>query len=108
MDNQSPVVIGTKILREKNKEDFLGKENRNVLANYMAGLGAGATKLNRKSDSGPVQDVPKPDPVSRLTLQESLAKNRPDFIAKSTFRTERLNEMRLKRLEYEEQVKLVI
>ena len=91
-------------MREKNKEEFLGKENRNILANYMAGLGSGATKLNRKLDSAPIQDVPKRDTVSRLTLQESLAKNRPDFIVKAAYRTQRLNEMRLMRLEYEEQV----
>ena len=103
IDNQSPIIIGQRILREKNKEEFLGKENRSILANYVAGLSSGVTKLNRQQPS-PSQDAPKPDSATRLSLQEALAKNRPDFIAKSSFRSQRLNEMRERRLEYEEQV----
>lgn len=103
IDNQSPIIIGQRILREKNKEDILGKENRNIFANYVAGLSSGVTKLNRKQSS-PSPDAPKPDSGARLSLQEALARNRPDFIARSSFRSQRLNEMRDRRLEYEEQV----
>ena len=103
VDSQSPITIGQRILREKNGENFLGKENRNILANYLAGLNSGVTKINRKPDLSPSPDVAKPVPV-RLSLQDSLVKNRPDFIAKSNYRTQRLREMREKRLEYEEQV----
>ncbi len=105
--NQSPIIIGQRILREKNKEDFLGKENRNIFANYVAGLSSGVTKLNRKQPS-PSPDAPKPDSGTRLSLQEALARNRPDFIARSSFRSQRLNEMRERRLEYEEQVSTLI
>ena len=103
VDSQSPIVIGQRILREKNRENFLGKENRDILANYVAGLSSGMTKIIRKPDLSPSPDVVKPVRI-RLSLQDSLAQNRPDFIAKSNYRTQRLREMREKRLEYEEQV----
>jgi hypothetical protein len=102
---QSPIVIGTRILREKNREDFLGKENRSLLANYMAAVNAGVTKLAAGSRASPRPEPDaKPDPVSRLTLQEALALKRPDFVDRANFRRQRLGEMKAKRLEYEEQV----
>ena len=106
IDQRSPIVIGSRILREKNKEDPIGKENRNLLANYMAGLDSGMKKIKRKPVATPnsAPDSPKSDPASGWTLQESLARRRPDFIVNADFRTQRLSEMKQKRLEYEEQV----
>ena len=104
VDNQSPIVIGTRTLREKRQEDFLGKENRSILANYMAGIESGVTRLKRKTHPTSASESPRPDPSPQWTLQESLARKRPDFIASADYRANRLHEMKQKRLEYEQQV----
>jgi hypothetical protein len=108
VDNASPIIIGSRILREKNLDDFIGKENRSILANYMAGIESGMTKLKRRPEPARTPDSSKPDPASLMTLQESLARKRPDFVARADYRTQRLAEMKQKRLEYEEQVEIYL
>ena len=53
MENASPIKIGTKVLRksadgEEGEEGELGKENRGILANYVAGLDASAVDLDTR------------------------------------------------------------
>jgi ALMS motif len=108
VDNASPIIIGSRILREKNLDDFIGKENRSILANYMAGIESGMTKLKRRPEPARTPDSSKHNPASLMTLQESLARKRPDFVARADYRTQRLAEMKQKRLEYEEQVEIYL
>ena len=50
MENASPIKIGTKVLRKSagEEEGELGKENRGILANYIAGLDASAVDLDTR------------------------------------------------------------
>jgi len=40
-------MIGKRILREKSREQPLGKENRSILANYMSALNFEPKPINR-------------------------------------------------------------
>ena len=49
MENSSPIKIGTKVLKKSaGEEGALGKENRSILANYVAGLDASAVDIDAR------------------------------------------------------------
>ena len=47
--NSSPIKVGTKVLKKSaGEEGALGKENRSILANYVAGLDASAVDIDAR------------------------------------------------------------
>lgn len=116
--NDSPIKIGTRIIRERIQEEGIGRENRNILANYMAGLDSGAifrdggnsrsetaTRISSRPRDNDHDDDSSGDFSNLLTLQDALAAKRPDFVAKADQRMHWLHQAKLQRLAMEEKKK---
>lgn len=105
MDNQSSVRIGKRILKEKLTEDTLGKENRNLLANYISAIDANAVNLepNKRPTTTQQKEISsRRRPDISMTLQDALAKRKPDFLERSAYRVHLLKLARAQRLEFAE------
>ena len=109
MGGQSVIRIGSRNLRSRGadtEEASIGKENRNLLANYIAGLDAesirleeswerngGGGKSNKEDD-----DKDNENPRRKLTLRDALSARRPNFVAEAERRRRHLLAMRERRL----------
>merc|ERR1719273_2702774 len=80
-NNATPIRVGKRILKETLSEEFINKENRNILSNYISALNASAIKIDTKKKKLPkevAQNLPKTkitvDPTK--TFQEALCENK--------------------------------
>ena len=107
MANESPLVIGKRIVKDQMTNNEVGKENRSILANYMAGVNLASVPIvKRRTDNRPV--VISPDSSSEtveLTLQDALAAKRPDFVARANQRCYLLERAKMQRLQQQERMK---
>ena len=114
MANSSPIKIGAKELKKSaGEEGALGKENRSILANYVAGLDASAVDIDarkrkreerrrRREEKKEQEEMREAQERPLLTLQDALVAQRPDFLTRSERRQAVLRRAREQRLEVEE------
>lgn len=110
MNQGSPIKVGRKVLRDGFDEDPVNKENRSILANYMAGLNSEVIVINGTKKKRPLhqglnkeKQTNERDELRLLTLQDALSVKRPEFLQKAEKRRALLQKMREQRLIYEEQ-----
>ena len=113
MANSSPIKIGAKELKKSaGEEGALGKENRSILANYVAGLDASAVDIDtrrkqeerrrRREEKKEEEEMRAAQERPLLTLRDALEAQRPDFLTRSERRQAVLRRAREQRLEVEE------
>ena len=113
MANSSPIKIGAKELKKSaGEEGALGKENRSILANYVAGLDGSAVDVDtrrkqeerrrRREEKKEQEEMREAQERPLLTLQDALVAQRPDFLTRSERRQAVLRRAREQRLEVEE------
>ncbi len=112
LGGQSVIKIGTRILREQNSEEgSTSKENRSIIANYIAGMEGGVVQEDRskkrssnetkKKEEEAKKKSSRPSSAHRYTLGDALALKRPGFVAEAERRRRHLIRMRQQRLENE-------
>lgn len=106
-NNATPIRVGKRILKETLSEEFLNKENRNILSNYISALNASAIKIDTNKKKLPkdvTQNLPKTkiivDPTK--TLKEALYDNKPEFIRRSEYRVNILRQIKEERCAFSE------
>ena len=113
MANSSPIKIGAKELKKSaGEEGALGKENRSILANYVAGLDASAVDIDtrrkreerrrRREEKKEEEEMREAQERPLLTLRDALEAQRPDFLTRCERRQAVLRRAREQRLEVEE------
>lgn len=109
--NESPIVVGSKVLKEKKNvrdENSVGKENRNILANYLSAIDSKTITIRPKTappaqtqeDGSNARNTASAN--QQLTLQEALYLRRPGFVERSSLRAQFLKQKRDQRIEYNE------
>ena len=104
LENESAITIGKRVIRQKEGGE-IGKENRSILANYVAGLDANAREIRSKRRDAEEDSTTSPPPSTstrRLTLRDALAARRPDFVHAADERRYLLRRAKEQRLEQEE------
>ena len=106
LQNDSPIKIGTRVLREKSLEGSLNKENRNILSNYISAIDSSvvpfAKKKSRKKTMNSESSTMNSVIETPKTLQDALLENKSDFIQKSECRVEILRQIKEERCLYSE------
>lgn len=106
MDNQTPIRIGMRVLKEKkavNDEFSIGKENRNLLANYLSSVDSSTMVMSKGRPKTAPEPHQRPAPPnlsrsSQITLQDALMLRKPNFIQRSSMRVDILRQIRDQRL----------
>ena len=115
VSNSSPIKIGKRALKKKRGEEGdLEKENRSILANYIASLDVASLQtvvdpdLIREEEAESEAEVVRKEEDRRrataavLTLRDALTARRPDFVERSERRQEIMKRAREQRLEVAE------
>ena len=98
VSNAAPLRIG--ILNQPGS--LLNKENRSILANYMAGINTEMKEIEKKKSQRKEEKVVNSRENHKSTLQEALSEKNPDFIRKAENRRLLLRDHREQRLRVEE------
>ena len=104
LTNESPIKIGSRLIRERRSEGSLNKENRNIISNYISAIDALAKPCPKKKLKKIISEIPNTLSVNETpkSLQEALSENKPDFIKKSECRVEILRQIKDERCLYSE------
>ena len=78
VDNMSPIRIGTRVLREKN--GWVGEQNRNVLSSYMSSLDTQPIRRQSSSSKSSKSNTDLSNNVEAISLQQALINRRQDFV----------------------------